>query len=235
MPGRRRARGRSRPSTARRRRWQSCARRSSSRSSAPRSRPSCSTTRRCAAGTSTSIRPGASWSAARMGDAGLTGRKIIVDTYGGMAPARRRRLLRQGSDQGRPLGGVRGRWVAKNIVAAGLARRCELQVAYAIGVAQPGQPERRDVRHAHGRPRGDRGRCARALRSPPGGDHERSRSAPPDLPRRRRPTGTSAVSRRGSPGSAPTAPRRWGAQSADRRGRHDPGTRGRGSRRPRAR
>src|SRR3954465_8643755 len=71
------------------------------------------------------------------GDAGLTGRKIIVDTYGGM---------------GRPGGGAfsgkdpskvdrsacyAARWVAKNIVAAKLARRCEVQVAYAIGVARP--------------------------------------------------------------------------------------------------
>ncbi|HMA47382.1 MAG TPA: methionine adenosyltransferase, partial [Frankiaceae bacterium] len=72
-----------------------------------------------------------------MGDAGLTGRKIIVDTYGGMA--------RHGG------GGFSGkdpskvdrsaayamRWVAKNVVAAGLARRCEVQVAYAIGKAHP--------------------------------------------------------------------------------------------------
>ena len=43
-----------------------------------------------------------------MGDTGVTGRKIIVDTYGGAAPARRRRLLGQGPDEGRPLGGVRG-------------------------------------------------------------------------------------------------------------------------------
>ena len=72
-----------------------------------------------------------------MGDAGLTGRKIIVDTYGGM---------------GRPGGGAFSgkdctkvdrsaayatRWVAKNVVAAGLAARCEVQVAYAIGMAKP--------------------------------------------------------------------------------------------------
>jgi S-adenosylmethionine synthetase len=72
-----------------------------------------------------------------MGDCGLTGRKIIVDTYGG---------------QGRHGGGAfsgkdpskvdrsacyMGRHIAKNIVAAGLAKRCEVQIAYAIGVAQP--------------------------------------------------------------------------------------------------
>jgi S-adenosylmethionine synthetase len=72
-----------------------------------------------------------------MGDCGLTGRKIIVDTYGG-----------QGSHGGGGFSGkdpskvdrsasYMGRHVAKNIVAAGLARKCEIQVAYAIGVAQP--------------------------------------------------------------------------------------------------
>jgi S-adenosylmethionine synthetase len=52
-------------------------------------------------------------------------------------PARRRRLQRQGPDQGGPLGRLRRRYVAKNIVAAGLARQCQIQVAYAIGVAKP--------------------------------------------------------------------------------------------------
>ncbi|HUX19322.1 MAG TPA: methionine adenosyltransferase [Acidithiobacillus sp.] len=72
-----------------------------------------------------------------VGDCGLTGRKIIVDTYGG-----------QGSHGGGAFSGkdpskvdrsssYAGRYVAKNIVAAGLARRCEVQVAYAIGVSQP--------------------------------------------------------------------------------------------------
>ncbi len=72
-----------------------------------------------------------------MGDCGLTGRKIIVDTYGG-----------QGSHGGGGFSGkdpskvdrsasYMGRHIAKNIVAAGLARKCEIQVAYAIGVAQP--------------------------------------------------------------------------------------------------
>ena len=71
------------------------------------------------------------------GDSGLTGRKIIVDTYGGYArhgggafsgkdPSKVDRSAAYGT-----------RWVAKNIVAAGLARQCEVQVAYAIGVAKP--------------------------------------------------------------------------------------------------
>jgi S-adenosylmethionine synthetase len=72
-----------------------------------------------------------------MGDCGLTGRKIIVDTYGG-----------QGSHGGGCFSGkdpskvdrsasYMGRHVAKNLVAAGLAKKCEVQIAYAIGVAQP--------------------------------------------------------------------------------------------------
>jgi S-adenosylmethionine synthetase len=72
-----------------------------------------------------------------MGDAGLTGRKIIVDTYGG-----------QGSHGGGAFSGkdpskvdrsaaYMGRWVAKNVVAAGLAKRCEIQFAYAIGHPEP--------------------------------------------------------------------------------------------------
>ncbi|MDX2193177.1 MAG: methionine adenosyltransferase [Gemmatimonadales bacterium] len=71
------------------------------------------------------------------GDAGLTGRKIIVDTYGGMA--RHGGGAFSGKDPSKVdrSAAYAMRWVAKNIVAAGLARRCEVQVAYAIGVAQP--------------------------------------------------------------------------------------------------
>ncbi len=72
-----------------------------------------------------------------MGDAGLTGRKIIVDTYGGMA--RHGGGAFSGKDPSKVdrSGAYATRWVAKNVVAAGLARRCEVQVAYAIGKAQP--------------------------------------------------------------------------------------------------
>ena len=71
------------------------------------------------------------------GDAGLTGRKIIVDTYGGMA--RHGGGAFSGKDPSKVdrSGAYAMRWVAKNIVAAKLARRCEVQVAYAIGVADP--------------------------------------------------------------------------------------------------
>ncbi|MDG4817550.1 MULTISPECIES: methionine adenosyltransferase [unclassified Micromonospora] len=72
-----------------------------------------------------------------MGDAGLTGRKIIVDTYGGMA--RHGGGAFSGKDPSKVdrSAAYAMRWVAKNVVAAGLARRCEVQVAYAIGRAEP--------------------------------------------------------------------------------------------------
>ena len=72
-----------------------------------------------------------------MGDAGLTGRKIIVDTYGGMA--RHGGGAFSGKDPSKVdrSAAYAMRWVAKNIVAAGLASRCEVQIAYAIGKAQP--------------------------------------------------------------------------------------------------
>ena len=72
-----------------------------------------------------------------MGDAGLTGRKIIVDTYGGMA--RHGGGAFSGKDPSKVdrSAAYAMRWVAKNVVAAGFARRCEVQIAYAIGKAQP--------------------------------------------------------------------------------------------------
>jgi S-adenosylmethionine synthetase len=72
-----------------------------------------------------------------MGDAGLTGRKIIIDTYGGMA--RHGGGAFSGKDPSKVdrSAAYAMRWVAKNVVAAGLARRCEVQIAFAIGKAQP--------------------------------------------------------------------------------------------------
>ena len=72
-----------------------------------------------------------------MGDAGVTGRKIIIDTYGGMA--RHGGGAFSGKDPSKVdrSAAYALRWVAKNVVAAGLARRCEVQVAYAIGKAHP--------------------------------------------------------------------------------------------------
>jgi len=72
-----------------------------------------------------------------VGDCGLTGRKIIVDTYGGMA--RHGGGCFSGKDPSKVdrSAAYAGRYVAKNLVAAGIAERCEIQISYAIGVAEP--------------------------------------------------------------------------------------------------
>ena len=72
-----------------------------------------------------------------MGDAGLTGRKIIVDTYGGMGRHGGGAFSGKDPTKVDRSATYAARWVAKNVVAAGLAERCEVQVAYAIGVAHP--------------------------------------------------------------------------------------------------
>ena len=71
------------------------------------------------------------------GDAGLTGRKIIVDTYGGAAPHGGGAFSGKDPTKVDRSAAYAARWAAKNVVAAGLARRCELSLAYAIGVARP--------------------------------------------------------------------------------------------------
>jgi len=71
------------------------------------------------------------------GDAGLTGRKIIADTYGGMSRHGGGAFSGKDPTKVDRSGAYAARWVAKNVVAAGLADRCEVQVAYAIGVAEP--------------------------------------------------------------------------------------------------
>jgi len=71
------------------------------------------------------------------GDSGLTGRKIIVDTYGGSAPHGGGAFSGKDPTKVDRSAAYAARYVAKNIVAAGLARRCQVQLAYAIGVAQP--------------------------------------------------------------------------------------------------
>ena len=72
-----------------------------------------------------------------MGDAGLTGRKIIVDTYGGMGRHGGGAFSGKDCTKVDRSAAYAARWVAKNVVAAGLADRCEVQIAYAIGVAKP--------------------------------------------------------------------------------------------------
>ena len=71
------------------------------------------------------------------GDSGLTGRKIIVDTYGGSAPHGGGAFSGKDPTKVDRSAAYAARWVAKNVVAAGLASRCQVQLAYAIGVAQP--------------------------------------------------------------------------------------------------
>src|SRR5215217_7336415 len=71
------------------------------------------------------------------GDCGLTGRKIIVDTYGGAAPHGGGAFSGKDPSKVDRSAAYAGRYVAKNIVAAGLAERCQVQISYAIGVAEP--------------------------------------------------------------------------------------------------
>jgi len=71
------------------------------------------------------------------GDCGLTGRKIIVDTYGGAAPHGGGAFSGKDPSKVDRSAAYAGRYVAKNIVAAGLAKRCQIQVSYAIGIAKP--------------------------------------------------------------------------------------------------
>jgi S-adenosylmethionine synthetase len=71
------------------------------------------------------------------GDAGLTGRKIIVDTYGGMGRHGGGAFSGKDCTKVDRSASYAARWVAKNVVAAGFAERCEIQLAYAIGVAMP--------------------------------------------------------------------------------------------------
>jgi S-adenosylmethionine synthetase len=71
------------------------------------------------------------------GDCGLTGRKIIVDTYGGAAPHGGGAFSGKDPSKVDRSAAYAARYVAKNVVAAGLASRCQIQVSYAIGVAQP--------------------------------------------------------------------------------------------------
>lgn len=84
------------------------------------------------------------------GDSGLTGRKIIVDTYGGMARHGGGAFSGKDCTKVDRSAAYAARYAAKNIVAAGLARRCEIQLSYAIGVGAADVGIRRYVRHREG-------------------------------------------------------------------------------------
>ena len=83
------------------------------------------------------------------GDAGVTGRKIIVDTYGGAAPHGGGAFSGKDPTKVDRSACYMARYVAKNVVAAGLAERCMVQLAYAIGVAEPVSVLHRYLRHRH--------------------------------------------------------------------------------------
>ena len=121
-----------------------------------------------------------------MGDAGLTGRKIIVDTYGGAA--RHGGGAFSGKDPSKVdrSAAYAARYVAKNVVAAGLADRCEVQVAYAIGVAHPLSLMVETYGTERDRALEDRRAGREALRPAARRDHPRPRPAPADLPQDRR-------------------------------------------------
>jgi hypothetical protein len=116
------------------------------------------------------------------GDAGLTGRKIIVDTYGGMGRHGGGAFSGKDPTKVDRSAAYAARWAAKNVVAAGLAERCEIQLAYAIGVAEPVSvrvdtfgtgdlPTRRRSSARFG-----------GLRLPPERDHRDAGAPLPDLP-----------------------------------------------------
>ena len=143
-----------------------------------------------------------------MGDAGLTGRKIIVDTYGGAAPHGGGAFSGKDPTKVDRSAAYAARYVAKNLVAAGLADRIEVQVAYAIGVAHPVSV----MVETFGTEKIGRGRIAALVDEffdlRPGAFREELRLHRP-ISRRPPPTGTSAATTTTSRGSAPTRPTRY--------------------------
>ncbi len=115
------------------------------------------------------------------GDAGLTGRKIIADTYGGMARHGGGAFSGKDPTKVDRSAAYAARYVAKNVVAAGLAERCEIQVAYAIGVAHPVSVWSKRSAPPRSTKRRSRRWSERAFRSAPGGDHPQPRPAAPHL------------------------------------------------------
>ena len=115
-----------------------------------------------------------------MGDTGLTGRKIVVDTYGGAAPHGGGAFSGKDPTKVDRSAAYAARYVAKNVVAAGLAARCQIQVAYAIGVAHPMSVNVECFGTEAFRSRVRKARV-RALRPPARRDHPRPRPHAPHL------------------------------------------------------
>ncbi len=116
-----------------------------------------------------------------MGDTGLTGRKIIVDTYGGMGRHGGGAFSGKDPTKVDRSACYMARYIAKNIVAAGLADRCEVQLAYAIGVAEPVSVLHRHLRHGEDRREQDCRTGSRELQADAQGHHRVAEPAPPDL------------------------------------------------------
>ena len=117
-----------------------------------------------------------------MGDAGLTGRKIIVDTYGGMARHGGGAFSGKDPTKVDRSAAYAARWVAKNVVAAGLADRFEIEVAYGIGIAHPLSVSIETFGTGRVSDERDPGLHRPPLRPPAGEDHRRPRPADADLP-----------------------------------------------------
>ena len=119
------------------------------------------------------------------GDCGLTGRKIIVDTYGGYAPHGGGAFSGKDPTKVDRSAAYAARYLAKNVVAAGVAERCTIQVAYAIGVADPMSVLVDTARHRQGRREEAREDPAGAL--PPDADQHppHAQAQPADLPAHR--------------------------------------------------
>ena len=150
------------------------------------------------------------------GDAGVTGRKIIVDTYGGAAPHGGGAFSGKDPTKVDRSACYMARYVAKNIVAAGLAERCTVQLAYAIGVAEPvsvlidtdNTGHVPDEKHQRDRARQFQAHAARAS--------SRRWICAARSTRRPRHSATSAGPSRSSPGSEPTRPTRCAPTPAGR-------------------
>ena len=142
-----------------------------------------------------------------MGDSGVTGRKIIVDTYGGMGHHGGGAFSGKDPSKVDRSAAYAARWVAKNVVAAGLARRCEVQVAYAIGVAEP-VSIMVETFGTHVVPEEKIAQAVRATFSLKPASSSASWICCGPFTRRRRRTGISGGASRSSPGSGRTAQRR---------------------------